>query len=124
MANEIVKSERKVLQEFATGLELFRDANQGEHIELQTVLSFIYVALEEDREEGGLNVKDIAERLGTTTASRSRNCTLLSSGFRTHKKKGLELIQLIEDPMCRIKKIVSLTDKGRSFKRKLTGIFA
>jgi len=117
------KEDRNAFKRLVEALEMFREAGGDSHVEIQTVLSYLYIVLDEGTADNGLNVKDVAERLGSSTATGSRNCTLLSTGFRGAKKKGMGFIELFEDPQCRIKKIITLTKKGIAFKQRLLLVF-
>jgi len=119
------KDDRETFKRLIEVLEMFRaEAGDGNnHIEIQTVLSFLYIVLDEDKSDQGLNVKNVAERLGSSTATGSRNCTLLSKGFIGMKKKGMGLVELFEDPTCRIRKIITLTKKGAAFKQRILLVF-
>jgi len=117
------KTQKVMFKQLVVALEMFREAGSDSHVEVQTILSFLYICLEEDKHEEGLNVKDVALKLGSSTATGSRNCTLLSKGFVGAKKKGMGLIELNEDPTCRIKKIVTLSKRGVSFRDTLSLVF-
>lgn len=68
----------------------------------------------------GLSVKDIAERADIGMASASRYVSMFSNWNRPGEA-GLGLVEAVEDPMERRKKIVRLTPKGRSAMSKILG---
>jgi DNA-binding MarR family transcriptional regulator len=68
----------------------------------------------------GLSVKDIAERADIGMASASRYVSMFSNWHRPGEE-GLGLVEAVEDPMERRKKIVRLTPKGKQTMSKILG---
>lgn len=60
----------------------------------------------------GITMKDMAEILGISQASCSRNVAALSKWHRLNKP-GHDLVEAMEDPIERRRKIVKLTPKGK-----------
>jgi DNA-binding MarR family transcriptional regulator len=68
----------------------------------------------------GLSLKDLAHRANVGMASASRYVAMFGSqGYRG--EKGLGLVEALEDPMERRKKIIKLTPKGKTVVNKLLG---
>jgi len=115
---------RKGLKTLINILETFKDIGGSQGLEVQTLLTFFYIALREKDDEQGLNVNTIGEMLGSTTATASRNITILNQGHVRSLRPGLGLVTAYEDPMCRIKKIVELTTKGKKLRDRLVEMIA
>lgn len=60
----------------------------------------------------GITMKQLGEQEGVSQASVSRNIAALSKWHRLHRP-GLDLVEAMEDPLERRRKIVKLTPKGR-----------
>lgn len=88
-------------------LEAFRTLDPD--LPIQYALSFLTVAQNE-----GMSVGELAERLGIAQSSASRNIAALSR-WHSLGKAGLDLVQAVEDPQERRRKVVTLTDRGRAF---------
>lgn len=102
---------QRVMQEFRS---LDRE------MQAQTVLAFLYIA-ERDLKGLATTVQDVGIYLDLTTSSASRNVQALSQWHR-HGKPGHDLIVATENPMKRNEKLLTLTDKGKRFVKKLGGI--
>jgi DNA-binding MarR family transcriptional regulator len=75
---------------------------------IQYALSFLTIAQNE-----GLSMGDLAQRLGIAQSSASRNIAALSR-WHSFGKDGHDLVEALEDPRERRRKIVSLTSRGHS----------
>jgi DNA-binding MarR family transcriptional regulator len=73
---------------------------------IQYALSFLTIAQHE-----GLSMGDLAQRLGIAQSSASRNIAALSR-WHSFGKDGHDLVEALEDPRERRRKIVSLTSRG------------
>ena len=113
------KETRKGVKNLIAVLETFKDIGGNQGLEVQTLLTFFYIALREKDDEKGLNVNTIGEMLGSTTATASRNITILNQGHIKSLRPGLGLVTAYEDPKCRIKKIVELTPQGTKLRDRL-----
>ena len=69
----------------------------------------------------GISMKDLAEKVGIAQSSTSRNVAALSKWHRLGKE-GLDLVEAIEDPAERRRKIVYLTSKGKALGRSLQNV--
>jgi DNA-binding MarR family transcriptional regulator len=68
----------------------------------------------------GLSLKELADRADVGMATASRYVAELGKvGLKG--KEGMALIDAVEDPMERRKKIIRLTPKGKTFVSKITG---
>ena len=90
-------------------IEKFRIIDAGMHA--QAMVIFLYVA---QRSPNPIPMSEIAEHVGVTQASVSRNVALLSSWTR-YKTKGPNLVEAYEDANERRRKLVKLTHKGLKF---------
>lgn len=79
----------------------------------QTVNTYLYVASHE-----GCTMKDIAEALGVAQSTMSRNISTLDK-INRHHQPGLNLVNAVEDPNERRRKIVTLTPRGRQLMARL-----
>lgn len=86
-------------------------------MQLQTAATFILVA----QRDGGITMKELADQLGISQASCSRNVAALSRWHRLNKP-GHDLVIATEDPAERRRKIVFLTPKGKRVIKSLTDI--
>ena len=87
---------------------------------VQQAQTFIFVCGNEDNPEG-VCIKDIANSLGFSQASASRNVAAFTNWTR-HKREGPDLLVAVEDPQNRTLKKVSLTSKGREVKSQLEAV--
>lgn len=85
---------------------------------IQYALSFLTIAQNE-----GMSIRDLSERLGIAQSSASRNVAALSK-WHSFGKAGHDLVQAEEDPRERRRKIITLTDKGRTLARDLSALLA
>jgi len=83
---------------------------------IQYALSFLTIAQNE-----GLSIRDLSERLGIAQSSASRNVAALSK-WHSFGKEGHDLVQAEEDPRERRRKIITLTDKGRTLAAHLSDL--
>ena len=77
---------------------------------------FMTVAAQE-----GMTMKELADELGISQASCSRNVAYLSKVHRLHKP-GLDLMVATEDPLERRRKVLKLSPKGKRFLEKVEKI--
>lgn len=96
------------LKKTLIAFEQFRAINPA--MPVQQVQTFIFVCENQDNHDG-VSIKDIAEGLGFSQASASRNVAAFTAWTR-HKREGPDLLVAIEDPQNRTIKKVSLTAKG------------
>jgi DNA-binding MarR family transcriptional regulator len=87
------------------------DRNPGMPIQMAAV--FLYVAMHD-----GCTMKQIAEVLGLSQASASRNCQALGK-YQKQGKLGYDLVETVDDPAERRRKIVKLTRKGKRLAARL-----
>lgn len=99
------------LQKGIKFIELLRE--QDERMPPLAALCFLYVALHEE-----LYQTDLANLLGVTEASISRNLSLLSDAARS-KQSGLGLVELFGNPIEEKQKAVRLTEKGKALRINL-----
>jgi DNA-binding MarR family transcriptional regulator len=85
---------------------------------IQYALSFLTVAQNE-----GLSIRDLSERLGIAQSSASRNVAALSR-WRSFGKPGHDLVQAVEDPQERRRKVVTLTGTGRALAQELRALLS
>jgi DNA-binding MarR family transcriptional regulator len=85
---------------------------------IQYALSFLTIAQNE-----GLSMGDLAQRLGIAQSSASRNIAALSR-WHSFGKAGHDLVEALEDPRERRRKIVSLTAKGHQLVAGLRALVA
>ena len=85
---------------------------------IQYALSFLTIAQNE-----GLSMGDLAQRLGIAQSSASRNIAALSR-WHSFGKAGHDLVEALEDPRERRRKIVSLTAKGHRLVAGLRALVA
>ena len=82
----------------------------------QTAAIFLYVAV-----HPGCTMKDVAEALGTSESSVSRNVSALSDWHRL-KRPGLGLVTKDYDPYELRRRIINLTPKGQRVLNSLSAI--
>jgi DNA-binding MarR family transcriptional regulator len=85
---------------------------------IQYALSFLTVAQNE-----GLSIRDLSERLGIAQSSASRNVAALSR-WRSFDRPGHDLVQAVEDPQERRRKVVTLTETGRALAEELCALLS
>src|SRR5271167_3863222 len=85
---------------------------------IQYALSFLTIARHE-----GLSMGDLAQRLGIAQSSASRNIAALSR-WHSFGKAGHDLVEALEDPRERRRKIVSLTPRGHQLIEALRALVA
>lgn len=95
-------------------LEEFRKIDP--EMPMQMAATFVLVAL-----LPGITMKELAERLGISQASCSRNVAALSKVHRLNKP-GHDLVYAEEDPAERRRKIVRLTSKGTRVEESLKSL--
>lgn len=83
----------------------------------QMAVSFLWVCI-----HNGITMKDLADRVGVSQSSMSRNVAALSETHR-YGKAGYDLVFATEDPTERRRKIVKLTPKGRRVAAGLSSLF-
>lgn len=97
-------------------LEAFRRFDPD--MPIQYALSFLTIAQNE-----GLSMGDLAQRLGIAQSSASRNIAALSR-WHSFGKEGHDLVEALEDPRERRRKIVSLTPRGHRLIATLRALVA
>jgi len=97
-------------------LEAFRRFDPD--MPIQYALSFLTIAQHE-----GLSMGDLAQRLGIAQSSASRNIAALSR-WHSFGKAGHDLVEALEDPRERRRKIVSLTPRGHRLIEALRALVA
>ncbi|HYC03390.1 MAG TPA: winged helix DNA-binding protein [Azospirillaceae bacterium] len=95
-------------------LEEFRTLDPD--LPIQYALSFLTIAQNE-----GMSIRDLSERLGIAQSSASRNVAALSK-WHSFGKAGHDLVEAVEDPRERRRKIVTLTPRGRDLAERLGGL--
>ncbi len=83
-------------------------------------LQQLYCLLVIANEPEGTSLTNIANKAGISMATASRYVSALGKIDR-HHREGLHLVEAFEDPMERRKKIIRLTNKGKSFINKVYG---
>lgn len=106
---------KKALAKVVKCLEEFRKIDP--QMPPQTAQVFLWVCIQD-----GITMKDLAERVGISQSSTSRNVAALSKEHR-YGKPGYDLVAATEDPMERRRKIVKLTPKGRRIAQALSDVF-
>ena len=106
----------KCLHKISSLLNEFRKLDN--EMPIQQALTFIWVAL---READGVNIKDVADNLGISQASASRNVNAFMK-INRYRRTGHDLIETHEDPMHRSRKLCNLTHKGTLVKKTLLEI--
>ena len=97
-------------------LEAFRRFDPD--MPIQYALSFLTIAQHE-----GLSMGELAQRLGIAQSSASRNIAALSR-WHSFGKAGHDLVEALEDPRERRRKIVSLTPRGHRLVEALRALVA
>jgi DNA-binding MarR family transcriptional regulator len=97
-------------------LEAFRRFDPD--MPIQYALSFLTIAQHE-----GLSMGELAQRLGIAQSSASRNIAALSR-WHSFGKAGHDLVEALEDPRERRRKIVSLTPRGHQLIEALRALVA
>ncbi len=97
-------------------LEAFRRFDPD--MPIQYALSFLTIAQHE-----GLSMGELAQRLGIAQSSASRNIAALSR-WHSFGKAGHDLVEALEDPRERRRKIVSLTPRGHRLIEALRALVA
>lgn len=103
------------LKKLLIAFEQFRAINPS--MPVQQVQTFLHVC-EHENDAMGVSIKDIAQSLGFSGASASRNVAAFTDWTR-HRRKGPDLLVTTEDPMNRAYKKVTLTAKGRRLRDTL-----
>ena len=88
---------------------------------LLTLKAFLFVCLYQNK-ENGLSVKDVSELLEVSGAAGSRNVSKL---YKYGGAKGnMNLVEVLEDPNYRVRKLIRLTKRGEKLKKQLMDIIA
>jgi len=85
-------------------------------MQMQTAGVFVTIAMNE-----GITIKDLGSRCDLAQSTCSRNVSLVSDKLR-FDKQGYGLVEAMEDPMERRRKIITLTPKGKRVASSLCGI--
>ena len=96
-------------------IEEFRKLN-GE-MQAQCMSLFLLVGMHKDSR--GISMTDLKAKLGVAQSSVSRNVSILSK-IKIAAQPGFGLVEAIEDPMERMRKLVRLTNKGNRVYKSLT----
>lgn len=90
-------------------------------MQLQTVQVLLAVAHAGD---AGVPMTNLADNLGISQASASRNVAALGNKLNRHKQPGLGLLESKEDPADYRRKIVKVTAKGNRMIERLVEIIS
>lgn len=85
-------------------------------MQMQTAAVFLTVVI-----EPGITMRRMGDKLGLSQASCSRNVTSLSK-WRKENIPGHDLVEAVEDPSERRRKIVHLTPKGKRVAESISTI--
>ncbi|MFK5893116.1 MAG: MarR family transcriptional regulator [Pseudomonadota bacterium] len=96
-------------------IQVFREQLHPD-VQLQMIAVLLEVALNKE-----ITMKDLKSKTGLSQASISRNIAALSEN-KLFNKSGYNLVQALEDPSERRRKIVRLTRDGESFMKKLNKV--
>jgi DNA-binding MarR family transcriptional regulator len=107
-------SAKNIMFRLAATIDEFRSLDKD--IPGQAVVTFLVVA-----QKPGISSKELLQRIGVSQASISRNLALLGEWDR-HGNPGLQLVDLIEDPVDRRNKIAFLTPRGKALVGKIANI--
>lgn len=99
------------LNSFLKGVQTMRGVEQ--QMPAQMIATFLTVAI-----QPGITMSELAQRLGLAQSSCSRNVAALGEWHR-FGKAGYNLVEAIEDPRERRRKIMFLTIKGRNIAAQL-----
>ena len=99
------------LKEFSKTIQAFRLFDN--EVQAQTVLTLLLIAQKEGR-DGGYCIKDVADDLGISQASASRNVMVWSKVTRK-RTPGPDLVLAKEDYNHRARKNITLTARGKKF---------
>ena len=88
------------------------------NVPAQTILTFLMICQDPD-----LTVVQLAERLGVSQSSASRNVAFLTDMHRL-KKPGLGLVEKRINPLNERTKVLSLTPRGRRMLQTLEDLMA
>ena len=106
-------------QPFMKGLRFIEEFRKIDpEMPLQMAATFMVVAIRK-----GITMKELAETLGISQASCSRNVAALSKWHRLNRE-GHDLIYTEEDPIERRRKIAFLTPKGKRIAETLRALIA
>jgi DNA-binding MarR family transcriptional regulator len=102
--------EKRNLEHLIGLLDNFRKLDT--EMPIQHVVSFLNIALNEEKEDG-FSVQDLENLIHLSQSATSRNVQALSKWFKPNIP-GHDLVESYENPMDRRKKVVRLNAKGRS----------
>lgn len=109
------KSQTLAINKLISFIEEFRKLDP--EMPLQMAQTFLFVSTKPD--DNLASVKDVADHLGVSQASASRNVMALTDVSR-HRRDGHDLLRTFENPVNRTQKLIEVTPKG---KRVLSTIF-
>jgi DNA-binding MarR family transcriptional regulator len=96
-------------------LETF--ANYDRDMQMQTILAFLYVALENEMGRTA-NVGLVRDQVGVTSASATRNVQYWTDRNR-YGQKGKECLESVINPANKTEKIIKLSPKGKALVKEL-----
>lgn len=102
---------KNALGKMIAGLEAVRKV--GEQMPIQTAHCFLLIAM-----KPGINMAELSKLVGISQASCSRNVAALGEWHRLGKP-GFDLVEAIEDPEARRRKIMFLTHRGRAVAKEV-----
>lgn len=112
------EKKRKLIRKGLRFLEEFKKLDS--EMPLQQIITLVEVAL---ASEEGINISDLAVRVGNSTSSTSRNVAILGE-YGRGKSKGLEVMKAVVNPMDRRYQLVKLTPKGERVIDQLVEVMA
>ena len=98
----------EAMKKLSMCVEEFRKLDSD--IPASTISAFCHIVCHH-RDPQGVSIRDVAEALGVSQASGSRQVMMLS-GVNRHRGKGFGLVDTKGDPMYRARKVITLTPKG------------
>lgn len=107
MSQELIKIQR-VIQE----LRIIQN-----DMPAQTILALLFIY---QRNKAGVEstVQDVGNFLGTSSASASRNVSMLSK-VRYNRSSGAGLVEARENPNRKIEKFIYMTEEGNALMRRI-----
>ena len=110
----------QTLETLISVLEAFGGLDRD--MQMQTILAFLYVALENERGRTA-NVGLVRDRVGVTSASATRNVQAWTDRNR-YGQAGHDMLQSVINPDNKTEKIITLTKKGERFLEELADLLS